>query len=85
MTDNEKSTDPGLSAAERKELEVAKLRRRLLIMKKVSERFTQIVNACGQSAWSGRRRRDRCSHPAPELPDNTPIDTFDFLRGSKTH
>jgi hypothetical protein len=23
--------------------------------------YTRIVNACGQSAWRGRRRRDRCS------------------------
>jgi DNA-directed RNA polymerase alpha subunit len=78
MTDNEKSTDPGLSAAERKELRSREAKEAIADHEE------------GQRALSLNRERLRVErlareaaagpmlYPAPELPDNTPIDNVRF-------
>ena len=78
MTDNEKSTDPGLSAAERKELRSREAKEAIADHEE------------GQRAFHSNRERLRAErlareaaagpmlYPAPELPDNMPIDNVRF-------
>jgi DNA-directed RNA polymerase alpha subunit len=78
VTDNEKSTDPGLSPAERKELR----------SREAKEAIAD--HEAGQRALHSNRERLRAERlareaaagpmlfPAPELPDNTPIDNVRF-------
>jgi hypothetical protein len=74
MSGGEKSTDPGLTAAERK-----KLRGR-----EAKEAVADHVSAYGKSAWHGRRPRGRCSIRRQSFPMTRPSKTSDFLRGSGT-
>ena len=64
MGGHEKSTDPGLSAAERKSLRSRELREE-------------------------RLRREEAArpmlYPAPELPDDTPVENVHLLPGSGMH
>ena len=78
MSDNEKSTDPGLSAAERKELRGRE------------EKEAIADHEEAQRALHGNRERLReerlareaaagpMLYPAPELPDDTPIENVRF-------
>jgi|NGEPerStandDraft_6_1074524.scaffolds.fasta_scaffold71046_2 hypothetical protein len=50
MSGNEKSTDAGRSAAERKALRVQERKRRSPIMKKLGQHSTKIGNACAKNA-----------------------------------
>ena len=84
MKNREKSTDPGLSAAERKELRSREAKEAIADHKE------------GQRALHSNRERLRAErlareaaaepmlHPAPELPDNTPIDSVQFSTRIRT-
>ena len=77
MTGGKKSTDPGLSNAARKELRGREAKRQLPITKMLSERFMKTMNAGGKSA-SHEAAAGPMLYPAPELPDDTPLDNVRF-------
>jgi hypothetical protein len=56
MTGNEKSTDPGLSLAERKTLREREAQEAMTV-KPLRRRFMRIENAYGKRVWHGRRLR----------------------------
>src|SRR5882757_4003456 len=57
MHDDEKSTDPGLSAAERKLSECGRRKRRSPTMKKPRQHSMKIGSASAKNAWFERRPR----------------------------
>ena len=82
MTDDEKSADPGLSAAERKTLRIREAQE--AISKRPRWRSMQIENACVKPAWRGKQWRGRCSIRPQSFRTSPSLRTFDFLRGSGT-
>jgi hypothetical protein len=52
MSDNEESTDPGLSAATRRE--VTRRKKRSRIMKSLGRNFIKIGDVFAKSVWPGR-------------------------------
>jgi len=79
MTDNEKSTDPGLSAAERKELRSREAKEAIAYHE---EDQLRALHSNRERLRAERLAREAAAgpmlYPAPELPDNTPIDNVRF-------
>ena len=84
MSDNEKSTDPGLSAAERKELRSREAKEAVADHEEAQQASMQTVNACGQSVWHERLSRGRCYILHRNFPTILPSKMSDFPRGSGT-
>jgi DNA-directed RNA polymerase alpha subunit len=78
MTDNEKSTDPGLSAAERKELRGREAKEAVADHEEAQQAF----HANRERLRAERLAREAVAgpmlYPAPELPDDTPIENVRF-------
>src|SRR5258705_10934847 len=78
MSENEKSTDPGLSAAERKELRGREAKEAVAD----HEAAQQAFHETRQRLREERLRREAAAgpmlYPAPELPDDTPIENVRF-------
>lgn len=63
MPDDEKSTDPGLSAAERKALRVREAQEAIADHEEAQTAFHENRSASAKNAWFERRPRVRCSRP----------------------
>lgn len=63
MPDDEKSTDPGLSAAERKALRVREAQEAIADHEEARQHSMKIGSASAKNAWFERRPRVRCSLP----------------------
>jgi DNA-directed RNA polymerase alpha subunit len=50
-------------------------------MRMIRKHFMKTGSACGKNVCGGSKRRDRCSNPAPELPDATLIESVRFSTG----
>jgi DNA-directed RNA polymerase alpha subunit len=78
MSSNEKSTDPGLSAAERKELRDREAQEAIAD----HELDQRAIQNNLQRLRAERQARETIAgpmlYPAPEIPDNTPIDNVRF-------
>ena len=78
MSDNEKSTDPGLSAAERKELRSREAKEAVADHEEAQQAF----HANRERLRAERLAREAVAgpmlYPAPELPDDTPIENVRF-------
>jgi DNA-directed RNA polymerase alpha subunit len=78
MSDNEKSTDPGLSAAERKELRSREAKEAVADHEEAQQAF----HANRERLRAERLAREAVAgpmlYPAPELPDDTPIENIRF-------
>jgi DNA-directed RNA polymerase alpha subunit len=80
MTDNKKSTDPGLSAAERKELRGREAKEAI-----VDHEEAQRALHVNRERLRGERLAREAAEgpmvaPTPELPDDTPIERVRFPR-----
>ena len=78
MTDNEKSTDPGLSAAERKELRSREAKEAIADHEEVQRAFHSNRERLRAERLAREAAAGPMLYPAPELPDNTPIDNVRF-------
>ena len=78
MIDDKKSTDPGLSAAERKTLRNREARKAVAD----HEEAQRALHGNLERLREERRRREQAAgpmlYPAPELPDDTPIENVRF-------
>src|SRR5216684_8874033 len=78
MSDNEKSTDPGLSAAERKELRGREAKEAIAD----HEEAQRALHGNRERLREERLAREAAAgpmlYPAPELPDDTPIENVRF-------
>jgi DNA-directed RNA polymerase alpha subunit len=78
MTGDKKSTDPGLSAAERKSLRGREAEKAIV----EHERAQKAFNENRERLRAERLRREETAgpmlYPAPELPDNTPVANVRF-------
>src|SRR5260370_31873201 len=78
MIDNKKSTDPGLSAAERKELREREAQEAIADLEKVRRAFHENRERLREE----RLRREAAPRPLrytpPELPDHTPPSKVSF-------
>jgi DNA-directed RNA polymerase alpha subunit len=78
MSDNEKSTDPGLSAVERKELRGREAKEAIAD----HEEAQRALHGSRERLREERLAREAAAgpmlYPAPELPDDTPIENVRF-------
>jgi len=78
MTDHKKSTDPGLSASERKGLRSSEAREAIAD----HEDAQRLFNKNHERLRAERIAREAVTgpmlYPAPEVPDNTPLDNVRF-------
>jgi DNA-directed RNA polymerase alpha subunit len=80
MIDNKKSTDPGLSAAERKELREREAQEAIADHEEAQRAFHENRERLREE----RLRREAAAagpmlYPAPDLPDDTPIENVRFV------
>ena len=85
MGGHEKSTDPGLSAAERKSLRSREAEEAIAEHESAQKAFHENRERLREE----RLRREEAArprlYPAPELPDDTPSRASDLLPGSGMH
>ena len=77
MIDDKKSTDPGLSAAERKTLRSRETEEAIAEHESAQKAFHANRSATGRTSSAGGGRWPLL-YPAPELPDDIPLETSDF-------
>lgn len=78
MIGKEKSTDPGLSAAERRALRGAEAKEALTEYEEAQHSFNRNRERLRGERLAREAMSGTMFHPAPELPDNTPIDNVRF-------
>ena len=85
MSGNEKSTDAGLSAAERKELRGREAKKEAVADHEAAQQaFHENRERLREERLAREAAAGPMLYPAPELPDDTPIENVRFLRGSGT-
>jgi DNA-directed RNA polymerase alpha subunit len=78
MSDNEKGTDPGLSAAKRRELRGHEAQEAIAHHEKTQKEFHENRKRLREERLTREAAAGPMLFPAPELPDNTPIDHVRF-------
>ena len=78
MTDDEKSADPGLSAAERKTLRSREAQEALSDHEKAQKAFHANRERLREARLAREAVAGPMLYPAPELPDDTPIENVRF-------
>ena len=84
MIDDKKSTDPGHSAAERKTLRKREARKAIADHEEAQRALHGNLERLREERLAREAAAVPMLYPAPELPDDTPIRTSDFPRGSGT-
>ena len=79
MTDNKKSTDPGLSAAERKELREREAQEAIADLEEAQRAFHENRERLREERLRREVAAGPMLHPAPELPDDTLIENVRFV------
>jgi DNA-directed RNA polymerase alpha subunit len=79
MSDNEKSTDPGLSAAKRKELRGHEAREAIADREEAQKAFHENRKRLREERLTREAAAGPMLYPAQELPDDTPIDNVRFV------
>jgi hypothetical protein len=85
MTDNKKSTDPGLSAAERKELREREAQEAIADHEEAQRTFHENRERLREERLRREAAAGPMLYPAPELPDDTPSRSSDLVPGSGMH
>ena len=75
---DEKSTDPGLSAAERKELRGREAKEAMADHEDAQKAFQENRERLRNERLTREAVAEPMLYPAPELPDTTPIDKVRF-------
>jgi DNA-directed RNA polymerase alpha subunit len=78
MRDNRKSTDPGLSAAERKELREREAQETIADHEEAQRAFHENRERLREERLRREAAAGPMLYPAPELPDDTPIENVRF-------
>ena len=78
MRDNRKSTDPGLSAAERKELREREAQEAIADHEEAQRAFHENRERLREERLRREAPAGPMLYPAPELPDDTPIENVRF-------
>jgi DNA-directed RNA polymerase alpha subunit len=78
MSDNEKSTDPGLSAAERKALRAQEAQEAITDHEQAQRAFQKNRERLRKARLAREAAAGPMLYPAPELADNTPIESVRF-------
>ena len=78
MSENEKSTDPGLSAAERKELRGREAKEAVADHEAAQQAFHENRERLREERLAREVAAGPMLYPAPELPDDTPIENVRF-------
>ena len=78
MSENEKSTDPGLSAAERKELRGREAKEAVADHEAAQQAFHENRERLREERLAREAAAGPMLYPAPELPDDTPIERVLF-------
>ena len=78
MSENEKSTDPGLSAAERKELRGREAKEAVADHEAAQQAFHENRERLREEHLAREVAAGPMLYPAPELPDDTPIENVRF-------
>jgi hypothetical protein len=78
MSENEKSTDPGLSAAERKELRGREAKEAVADHEAAQQAFHENRERLREERLAREAAAGPMLYPAPELPDDTPIQNVRF-------
>jgi len=78
MIGNEKSTDPGLTAAERKELRGREAKEAIADHEQGQQAVRQNLERLRAERLLREAAEGPILYPAPEIPDNTPIDNVRF-------
>jgi hypothetical protein len=84
MTGVKKSTDPGLSNAERKEIRGREAKEAIADHEDVQRSLHENHERLRAERMAREAATGPMLYPAPELPDDTLSTTCDFLRGSET-
>jgi hypothetical protein len=84
MRDNEKSTDLGLSAAERKELRGREAKEAVADHEEAQQAFQEKRERLREERLAQEAAAGRCSILRQSFPTIRPSKTSDFLRGSGT-
>ena len=78
MSDNEKSTDPGLSAAERKELRGREAKEAIADHEEAQRDLHGNLERLREERLAREAAAGPMLYPAPKLPDDTPIENVRF-------
>ena len=78
MIDNKKSTDPGLSAAERKDLRGRGAKEAIADHEEAQRILLGNLERLREECLAREATAGPMLHPAPELPDDTPIENVRF-------
>ena len=78
MSDDKKSTDPGLSAAERKDLRSREAKEALADHEEAQRALQGNLERLREERLSREAAAGPMLYPAPELPDDTPIENVRF-------
>ena len=78
MTNNKKSTDPGLSASERKDLRSREAREAITDHEAAQRSFKENHERLRAERIAREAATGPMLYPAPELPDDTPLDNVRF-------
>jgi hypothetical protein len=78
MSENEKSTDPGLSAAKRKELRGREAKEAVADHEAAQQAFHENRERLREERLAREAAAGPMLYPAPELPDDTPIENVRF-------
>jgi len=78
MSENEKSTDPGLSAVERKELRGREAKEAVADHEAAQQAFHENRERLREERLAREAAAGPMLYPAPELPDDTPIENVRF-------
>jgi DNA-directed RNA polymerase alpha subunit len=78
MTDDKKSTDPGLSAAERKTLRNREAREAIADLEEAQRAVHGNLERLREERLAREAAAGPMLYPAPELPDDTPIENVRF-------
>ena len=81
MSDNEKSTDPGLSAAERKTLRNHEAQEAIADHEAAKKAFHENRQRLREERFQREAAAGPILYPAPELPDDTLIENVRFVTG----
>ena len=85
MSGNEKSTDPGLSAAERKTLRSREAEEAIAEHESAQKAFHENRKRLREERLTREAAAGPMLYPAPELPDDTPVDNVRLLPGYGRH
>ena len=81
MSGNEKSTDPGLSAAERKTLRSREAAEAIAERESAQKAFHENWERLREERLRPEAAAGPMLYPAPELPDDTPVENVRFAAG----